>query len=298
MVSKCNFCDWFLNTNYIVTQQTPMNFLVQTQNWSTSQMPSWTLNCPSLMMLFGANGYYNNHNTWFVAIPNLLNMLYDLFENVIPYDQSTFSTQIQPSWNPNDNQTITFDCPSCLKQIASYFGFYINRIIEWSIVFWKYNSQLNVMSSGYTNTYQYQSVAGSASASNHLNINSFNPVTENETVTMLTPSLTNPTTLNTMAPTSTTSMGTSAALGSNYGSQPLSTQITNGANWDNGASSSASNQANGATNYAVNLENFQTVGVGDGQTILRPLIKKISSLFWSLGNDEYPDNINWGFNIW
>lgn len=250
------------------------------------------------MMLFGAGGYYNNHSTWFVTIPNLLNMLYDLFENVIPYDQSTFSTQIQPSWNPNGTGTITFNCPNVLKEIASYFGFYINRIIEWSIIFWKYNSQLSVMNSGYTNTYQYQSVAGSASASNHLNINSFNPVTENESVTMITPGVTNPNTLNTGSQGAQTSMAQVAALGTSYGSNPTTVTINNGANWDNGASSSASNQANGATNYAVNLENFQTVGVGDGQSILRPLIKKISSLFWSLGNDEYPDNINWGFNIW
>lgn len=298
LISKCNFCDWFLNTSYTVTGQSPMNFLVQTQNWSPSTTPSWTLNCPSLMMLFGANGYYNNHTTWFVTIPNLLNMLYDLFENVIPYDQTTFSTEIQPSWNPNGVQYVTFDCPSVLKEIASYFGLYINRIIEWSIIFWKYNSQLTVLQNGYTNTYMYQTVTGTTSASNHLDINSFNPVTSNETVTMINPNVTNPQTFNSGGNGATTSMGTSAAIGSNYGSNPTTTAITNGANWSNGASSSATNSANGSTNYAVNLENFQSVGIGDGQTLLRPFIKKVSSLFWSLSNDYYGNNDGWGFNIW
>ena len=87
-----------------------------------------------------------------------------------------------------------------------------------------------MLQNGYTNTYMYQNVTGTASASNHLDINSFNPVTSNETVTMLTPGVTNPNTLNTGSTGATTSMGQVAGLGTNYASNPTTVTITNGAN--------------------------------------------------------------------
>lgn len=294
LISKVNFCDWFFNTNYLETQQTPVNAFAQNAQWSPSSMPGYLLNCPVIAQFWSnINQYTFNQNAWTVQLPNLLGMIYDLFKNAIPYDQTTFSTQIQPSWNTGSNsQNITINALDTMTQISAYLGLYINRIVEWCVLMWKYNTQLSTLYSGYTNSYAYNTMSGHASQGQQLNINSFDPVETSPTVT--------PTNLQVQEPSYTMGIGsnsmsnaTAAQLNSN------SVTITNGgANWNNNGAANVSNSSQAATNQAINLENMATIGQGDNMSLLRPLIKKISSLFWSLGNDYYPDNINWGFNIW
>ena len=134
------------------------------------------------------------------------------------------------------------------------------------VVMLKYMAQINVMNGGYTNTYQYNTNSGSASQANNYNINSFNPVADSTSLTVNPIGVTNG--------SYNTGVNNSFSITSGEPSITVS-----GANYNNYAGASASNSNQYATNNATNLENFATVGSGDGMTILRPFIEKISSLF-------------------
>lgn len=292
LISKQDFCDWFFNTNYLATQQAPINVYAQNNNWSPSSIPGYLLNCPVIAQFWcNITQYTFNQNAWTVQLPNLLGIIYDLFKNTIPYDQTTFSTQIQPSFSSTGAQTLTINALNVMEQISSYIGVYINRIVEWCVLMWKYNTQLTTLYSGYTNSYAYNTMSGHAGQSQQVNINSFNPVTSNPTIT--------PIALSAQNPSYTMGIGSNAeslATAAELNSQQFT--ITNGANWNNNGTNNVSNSSQASTNQAVNLENMASIGQGDNMTLLKPLIQKISSLFWSLSNDYYGNNDGWGFNIW
>lgn len=292
LISKQEFCDWFFNTNYLATQQTPINVFAQNSTWSPSNLPGYLLNCPVIAQFWSnINQYTFNQNAWTVQLPNLLGMIYDLFKNALPYDQTTFTTQIQPSFSTTGAQTLTINALNVMTQISAYVGIYINRIVEWCVLMWKYNTQLTTLYSGYTNSYAYNTLSGHAGQSQQVNINSFNPVTSNPTIT--------PIALSAQNPSYTMGIGSNAeslATAAVLNSQQFT--ITDGANWNNNGTSNVSNSSQASTNQAVNLENMASIGQGDNMTLLKPLIQKISSLFWSLSNDYYGNNDGWGFNIW
>ena len=287
MISMNDFCDWFFNSNSnLLTGQNPINIFVQ-NNISLSSIPVYYFNCPALVQYWSnLNQFSNLNNNWSYLFTNLLGSIYQLFENVIPYDQSITTYTIQPVYQgSSDVQYVTVEVPNCLKQISSYFGMYQNRLLQYMVVMVKYLAQINTMNGGYTNTYQYSTSSGSASQNNNYDVNSFNPVETTASLTINPVNVTNG------------SYGNGVNLPFSVTAGEPSVTIT-GANYNNHAGATASNASQAATNNATNLQNFASVGSGDNLTILRPLIKKISSLFWSLGNDYYPDNINWGFNIW
>lgn len=287
MISMNDFCDWFFNSNSnILTGGNPVNFFVQ-NNINISQIPTYYYNCPALAQYWtNLNQFDNLNNNWTYLFPNLLGSLYQLFENVIPYDQSTTSFTIQPTYSgSSDEQYITIQVPNVLKQISSYFGMYQNRLLQYMVVMLKYLAQINVMNGGFTNTYQYNTYNGSTTQANNYNVNSFNPVADSTTLNINPINVTN----------ANYNTGTFSPSSINSGEPTIT--IT-GANYNNYNGATASNSNQYATNNATNLENFATVGIGDGLTILRPFIEKVSSLFWSLSNDYYENNDGWGFNIW
>ena len=287
MISMNDFCDWFFNSNSnILTGGNPVNFFVQ-NNINISQIPTYYYNCPALAQYWtNLNQFDNLNNNWTYLFPNLLGSLYQLFENVIPYDQSTTSFTIQPTYSgSSDEQYITIQVPNVLKQISSYFGMYQNRLLQYMVVMLKYLAQINVMNGGFTNTYQYNTYNGSTTQANNYNVNSFNPVADSTTLNINPINVTN----------ANYNTGTFSPSSINSGEPTIT--IT-GANYNNYNGATASNSNQYATNNATNLENFATVGIGDGLTILRPFIEKVSSLFWSLSNDYYGNNDGWGFNIW
>ena len=279
-----NFCDWFMNSNsnLLTNGASPINFYVS-QNLSLNGTPSYYYNCPAFSIYFSNLNLFNNlNNNWVALFPNLLGFIYQLFQNAIPYDQSTTTYTIVPS---TSTTPITLEVPNVLVQIASYFGTYQNRILEYMVVQLKYMAQITVMNGGFTNTYQYNTYNGSTSQNNNYDVNSFNPVETTSSIEINPINVTN------------ANYNTGIYSPGSVTSGEPNINIT-GATYNNHAGATASNSNQWATNNAVNLQNFATVGTGDGMTILRPVIKKISSLFWAFGNDYYPDNINWGFNIW
>ena len=282
LISINDFCDWFVNTNSNITSN-PVNFLVE-NGVNISSVPAFVFNCPALVQYFSNLNQYNNlNNNWVVLFPQLLGTLYQLFANAIPYDQTTSTYTIISTYNSGNSITITV--PNVLKQISSYFGMYQNKILQYMVVMVKYLAQINTMNGGYTNTYSYSTSSGSASQNNNYDVNSFNPVETTATLNINPVNVTNG------------SYGNGVNIPFSVTNGEPSVTI-NGANYNNHAGATASNASQTATNNATNLQNFATVGSGDNLTILRPFIKKLSSLFWSLGNDYYPDDINLGFNIW
>lgn len=282
MITINDFCDWFFNSNSNITSNI-INFLTQ-NGVNISSVPAFVFNCPALVQYYSNLNQYNNLNSnWVVLFPQLLGTLYQLFANAIPYNQTTATYTIIPTFNQTGVTTISV--PTVLKEISAYLGLYQNKILQYMVLMAKYLAQINVMNGGYTNTYQYSTSSGSASQNNNYDVNSFNPVETTATLNINPINVTN----------GNYSNGVNLPFSVTAG-EPAVT-IT-GANYNNHAGASANNTSQTATNNATNLQNFAAVGSGDSLTILRPLIKKISSLFWSLGNDYYPDNTNWGFNIW
>lgn len=208
-----------------------------------------------------------------------------LFAHAIPYDQTTQTyTFTQPGTDGITSNNSIFIIPDIFYQIDAYMTLYQNRILQYITQTTKYISQIKAMNSGYTNTYAYNTKQGTAGQNNAYDVTSFNPV---ETDTSIS-----------INPVNVTTGNYSASANNAYSVNAGQSVTMNGATYNNHASANASNSSQYATNNALNLQNYASVGQSDGMTILRPLIKKISSLFWSLGNDYYPDNINWGFNIW
>ena len=202
-----------------------------------------------------------------------------LFAHAIPYDQN-----VQQYTFTNGDNSIIYEIPDVFYEIDAYMVMYQNRVLQYLTNSIKYINQIKAMNTGYTNTYAYNTKQGSASQNNAYDVASFNPVETDTTISV------NPVNVN--------NGEYSQANNNAYQVKDGQSASMNGATYNNHASANANNSSQYATNNAVNLQNYANVGSSDGLTILRPLIKKISSLFWSLGNDYYPDSINWGFNIW
>ena len=208
-----------------------------------------------------------------------------LFAHAIPYNQATQSYTFNiPATDGGTASSQTLIIPDVFYDIDAYMVMYQNRILQYLTNSIKYINQIKTMNSGYTNTYAYNTKQGIAGQNNAYDVTSFNPVDTDTTIGV--------------NPVNVTTGNYSATNNNAYSVNAGQTVTMNGATYNNHASANASNSSQYATNNALNLQNYASVGQSDGMTILRPLIKKISSLFWSLGNDYYPDNINWGFNIW
>lgn len=216
-----------------------------------------------------------------------------LFAHSIPYDQTTQTYNLQGT----NNNTFNFTIPDIFYEIDSYFSLYQNNVLEYVLRTSRLSAQIKMTSTNMSaQRSRTQGVNTNLKDSNNLtktNVEStsFNPITNNTTIQ------TNP--IDVATPTT-------PSMSNTIGAQniPTGTDNTNVANWtqtnvgknENNIQDTQQN-LNEQETYQ-NLQTYNQAGRDNFKNALRPLIKKIASLFWHLGNDYYPDNTNLGFNIW
>lgn len=318
LISKTDFVYWFLSltsdtisnqllgNNYAYYSYYSLfdNQMLPQTNWGMySNWPRlsdlWQMKLPTL-----ANGTSFNVNT---QITNLLGTIYDLFKNSIPYNQTTTSQQIitfAPSlaqMPPTANNTTT-QIPLVLNEISAYLDLYINHIIQYVILAYKYFVEGNILSSGLTNQKTENENEGTSGQNSGYNGNTFNPVNSNFSPTIspipINNSLNTPNNQVNQLPQGNASNLSKDTPATN--SQGIEfTSLNNLANASVNSNGFTNNKKLNRTYSYLNINELNQIGNSQTLTILRPLIYKLSTLFWTLGNDNYPhDDINWGFNIW
>lgn len=330
MISLNDFVAWFSSANSDVIasavangQTTPnnnggMNWLGASAQSSLnpsstySYLWNWPTSCQlisyPLPTIVSGQTSYTPVNT----MTSILATIYNMFKNAIPYDQSTTANYyvMELDYNTGNWTTPQITVPNVLQQISAYLDFYVNMIMNYNILQYKYMIEGNVMLAGATNNLSQSEQGANNFQDNGYSGNSFNPV--NST---FTPNV-QPMPLNKGATASWGLNGANAnslpngygtGLGSN-GNSPTMQTFNGGVNLtglNNLANASVNSKAGMGTNQAsktyqqVNLQYLEPIGTTQVNIALKPLFYKISTLFWTLGNDNYPhDDINWGFNIW
>ena len=252
-------------------------------------------------------------------LAQIITMIYRMFQNSIPYNQTVNQEWVCTwTWNfstPYPNQTFTasqLNIPAVLSEISSYLDIYENDIIQFLILQLKYEVEGMVMLSGNTNQNKQFQETSRNFQDNGYDGNTFNPVSTNFQLNVQPMPISVSGTVNQIGGqgnnnTNGLPNGVSQTSPSSSGSPSMTSfnggttlnGINNLANANIHGKASATTNAQNLQYSQVNLQNFKDIGTQHINTILKPLIYKISTLFWTLGNDNYPhDDINWGFNIW
>ena len=213
-----------------------------------------------------------------LVISGLLNMLYDIFADAIPYNQTLETitiAAINPDGTTNAKQV---QLPNALlRNIRGYITAYMPSILSWSYGMYRMIIAQQKVLNG-TRTVSKSASFNNVSQNQNINKNSFNPVETGTTIT------TNKITVNTQ---------------SNGGLQAEQFTANNSANWstDTNGSSSETTRDENITEY--DLTQLRELGSEKAVQYLMPLFKKIGTLFWQLGNDYWnEDKGDFGFNIW
>ena len=267
-----------------------------------------------------SNQNYNNLLNIAQAFTQVLKLIYNLFRNAIPYNQtlqSEWFTYAHPVVNGNNAPWIlstnyniqASNIPQVLHEISGYLDLYINDIIKYLVTQLKFTLEGLILWQGSTNANNIQTNQGRNFQNEGYNGNTFNPVNSTFTPTA------QPVPLNQQAPGANSQQ---VSIGNNGNGQavystikdPLNQQnqlpqgtttfsgINNLANANVRANSTAESFIQKINNLHMDVSQLTNLGTENVNTILKPLIYKISTLFWTLGNDYYPDNSTWGFNIW
>lgn len=318
LISKSDFVYWFLSlTSDTISNQTLgsdlTNYTLYGTNYSIANNMGLYANFPALCDVYNLqlpliNSTNSNATSFNVnnQVANLLGTIYDLFKNSIPYDQTTTSQQIitfaprtQGSSYTINSTTTTI--PNVLNEISAYMGLYINHIIQYVILSYKYYVEGNVLAQGLTNQRTENENTGRSGQNSGYGGNTFNPVTSSFTPTVSPIPINN--SLNT--PNKTVNQlpqGNGANISNDTPSTNAQgikfTSLNNLANAHVTSNGFADNKTLNRTYSFLNIGELNQIGNSQTLTVLKPLIYKISTLFWTLGNDNYPDNSTWGFNIW
>ena len=317
MVSKANFVYWFmsLNNDTISTQalgDTPSDYSFY-GNGTIANNGGLYANFPALCditnytipLIDNTNPQATSFNVN-TQMVNLLGTIYDLFKNAIPYDQTTTSQQLitfapRLAGNSYTANFTTANIPNVLNEISAYMGLYVNHIIQYVIMGYKYFVEGNILSAGLTNQRSENENEGNAGQNSGYSGNTFNPVNTSFTPTVapmpINTSLNTPNKSVNQLPQGNASKLSSDTPASNP--QGISfTSLNNLANANVRSNGFTNNKTLNRTYSYLNINELSNIANSQTLTVLKPLIYKISTLFWTLGNDYYSDEETWGFNIW
>ena len=327
LITKQDFINWFTSAGEWISQ----NFLNMTQN-GEKVIGSWAgvNNISQQTNIAGIKGDFSMTALWnwpwaievmtqsqlgsimssavLDTIPqiltDLLSGIYDLFQNAIPYNQ-----QITQKWCVINQITISgsyvsfgsiseqLTIPNVLSEIVGYLQIYKNDIMQYIILSTKYTLQEGLMVSGFTQTENNNLNEGENFQNAGYSGNTFNPVSST-----FTPKV-QPVNLNGAAVgISTPSYTTNAGPNNKEVQLPQETQtfnkVNNLANANVHSSGNARSRQSSRAVGKLDLNALNMLGTTQPLNTLRPLIYKIATLFWVLGNDYYSDEQTWGFNIW
>ena len=268
LISNTDFINWFLsfeNNNIIYALTNNVNFERLECVYASSSVPF------IVDMLWNAeNSNYLNY-----LVPFLLAFIYDVFNDAIPYNQALANSTIYSSSNVGINQQVPLNL---LINISGYISSYMNEIINWFLTIKKNYLALNIINSQATRKVTETENTDNLNQSQQLNKDSFNPVENSANVSI------NPIPVKTLA--------NGGMTNNNY-------QDVTSATWNTSTTGNTANTNRSKTETELDLTQLRTIGNEQILSNLKPLFKKIGTLFWILGNDNWQDSTaDLGFNIW
>lgn len=268
LINKTDFINWFLtiegnNIIYTIINQLSFDYLEGIYNSSS---------VPFIVVILSSN----EANPFLIyLIPFLLGFIYDVFNDAIPYNQELANTIIYSANSEGTNKQVPLNL---LVNISGYISTYMNEIINWFLTIKKNYLAINMISQQATRKVTETENTDNLNQSQQLNKDSFNPV-ENSANVSINPIPVKP--LN------------SGGLGNN------NYQDITSATWNTTTTGDTANTNRSKTETELDLTQLRTIGNEQILSNLKPLFKKIGTLFWILGNDNWHDSTaDLGFNIW
>ena len=165
-----------------------------------------------------------------------------------------------------------------LNGISGYIGVYFNEIKAWIYNIKRFTLATTTIINNATRRVSKTQNTDNINQSQTINKDSFNPVANNSNIEIE------------KIPVNKQNEG---------GLQSINNTVTSSATWNTNSNgeSSATNQQEQI--QEVDLTQLRELGSESMVKYLKPLFKKIGTLFWILGNDEWQqDTADLGFNIW
>lgn len=202
-------------------------------------------------------------------IANLLTFIFKLFHNSIPYiTEDYYYTSLVPE------EAIT----RLGDQIVAYIGLYAPTVYAWCVNYQQLSQSWNFINQGLTHKYNVQSHSNNQNAG--YSKTSFNPLSEEGPTPYINVAPVNPAQLN---------------LNEENQIQVQNFSFNNNATFN--VDSNANNSNNIGEGSTFSLQNIQALQLRY-TNLLRPLIYKLSTLFWILGDNQPDNGIIGDFDIW
>lgn len=275
IMSRNEFMDWFFNLNgtqnilYELSNQTSNGFTIPLGVYSSNASILNLINQVMIMLPAATN-------TGVILLTQFFSMIYDIFSESIPYNQTTITVN-QVSITNETYQATVLDY--LMSNIAGYINVYLPNIMSWfyNVNRMMYaNSQL-INNKGTRNVSKTQGI-DNVSQNQNISKTSFDPVDIKSTIT------TNKIKVNTQA---------------NGGLQTEQFTADGSANWSTDTNGSSSSINRDETITENDLTQLRDLGSEKAIQYLVPLFKKIGTLFWQLGNDQWNENYEiLGVKIW
>lgn len=275
IMSRNEFMDWFFNLNG--TQNILYELANLTSNGFTIPLGVYSSNASILNLINQVmNMLPAATNTGITLLTQFFSMIYDIFSEAIPYNQTTITVN-QVSITNETYQATVLDY--LMSNIAGYINVYLPNIMSWfyNVNRMMYaNSQL-INNKGTRSVTKSQNI-DNVSQNQNISKVSFDPVDTDSEIT------TNKITVNTQK----------------QGGLKTEQFTANGsANWSTDTNGSSANINRAETITENDLTQLRDLGSERAIQYLMPLFKKIGTLFWQLGNDQWNENYEiLGFKIW
>lgn len=274
IMSRQEFMDWFFNINGTT------NILYElsvAQSTLVVPLGVYSANSSVLNLINRVMTYLPDiNNNGVVLLNDFFGMIYDIFQGAIPYNQNTI--QVSQVSITNEKYTATV-LNYLLSNIAGYINLYLPNIMSW---FYNVNRMMyastQLMNNQGTRSVTRTQGINNVSQNQNISKTSFNPVDSNSSIT------TNKITVNTQA---------------QGGLQEQQFTANDSANWSTDTNGSSSSINRNETVKEIDLTQLRDLGSEKAIQYLIPLFKKIGTLFWQLGNDQWNENYEiLGFKIW
>lgn len=266
LMTKQEFMDWcFTNAN--------QNILYELSSSSVYTLP---------LSIYGNNSgivnlidyFYQTltNNNGVTLLTRLLGLIYDLYADSIPYHQEVDTVNLVSITNEKYSGSVL---TNLCRAISAYISIFSPDILQWYFVSNKYMRASAIVNAGNTRVETRKNNIDNLSQNENFTKTSFNPVTENATISV------NPVKVATQE---------NGGLGNN------NYQDVTSATWGTTSQGTSGNTSINENITEQDITQLRDLGTETMLKFLKPLIYKIGTLFWILG-DNIPDNTK-DINVW
>lgn len=266
LMTKQEFMDWcFTNAN--------QNILYELSSSSVYTLP---------LSIYGNNSgivnlidyFYQTltNNNGVTLLTRLLGLIYDLYADSIPYNQEVDTVNLVSITNEKYSGSVL---TNLCRAISAYISIFSPDILQWYFVSNKYMRASAIVNAGNTRVENRKNNIDNLSQNENFTKTSFNPVDENAIISV------NPVKVATQE---------NGGLGNN------NYQDVTSATWGTTSQGTSGNTSINENITEQDITQLRDLGTETMLKFLKPLIYKIGTLFWILG-DNIPDNTK-DINVW